>query len=139
MSLQNRVVALGAKLSPQRKLVCQILDRATDHPDAEQIFQRARKRDAKISLATTYRALKVLVDLSLVVTHDFGDSRTRYEVKEDDHHDHLICMTSGKVIEFNDPELEALKKKIAARLGYALESHSLALYGRPASADPRSS
>ena len=139
MSLQDRDVALGAKLSPQRRLICQILDRATDHPDAEQIFQRARKRDARISLATTYRALKALVDLGMVVTHDFGDSRTRYEVKEDDHHDHLICTTSGKVIEFQDPELEALKKKIAVRLGYALESHSLELYGRPAAADRRSS
>ncbi|MEM1088555.1 MAG: transcriptional repressor [Pseudomonadota bacterium] len=139
MPLQDRAVALGVKLSPQRRLVCQILDRATDHPDAEQIFHRARKRDARISLATTYRALKALVDLGLVATHDFGDSRTRYEVKEDDHHDHLICTTSGKVIEFHDPELEALKKKIATRLGYALESHSLELYGRPASADRRSS
>ena len=79
------------------------------------------------------RTLKTLSDLDLVITHDFGDNRTRYEIKKEDHHDHLICVASGEVIEFRDPELERLKKKIAKRLGYELESHSLELYGRPKS------
>lgn len=131
----ERLGAAGGTVTPQRKLVCAILERSDDHPDAEEIFARARKTDKKISLATIYRVLKTLSDLGLIITHDFGDNRTRYEAKEEDHHDHLICTASGKVIEFRDPELEDLKKRIAARLGYALESHSLELYGRPASVD----
>lgn len=137
-SLFKRAAEAGATITEQRKLVCKILERSNDHPDAEQVFARARKVDDKISLATVYRSLKALVDLGLVVTHDFGDSRTRYEVKEEGHHDHLVCMTSGKVIEFQDPELEKLKKRIAKRLGYNLESHRLELYGRPASTARRS-
>lgn len=122
-------------MTEQRKLVCRILEGASDHPDAEQVFARARKKDPKISLATVYRGLKALADLGLVITHDFGDNRARYEVKHDDHHDHLICIESGAVLEFTDPELEKLKKRIAKRLGYRLESHSLELYGRPDDAD----
>ncbi|MEM6898557.1 MAG: transcriptional repressor [Pseudomonadota bacterium] len=131
-SLVQRAAIAGAKMTEQRKLVCRTLERCSDHPDAEQVFHRARKLEPKIALATVYRTLKALVDMGLVITHDFGDGRTRYEFKDEDHHDHLICTTSGKVIEFHDPELESLKKKIAKRLGYALESHSLELYGRPA-------
>ena len=138
-NLVERAAAAGAIVTEQRKLVYHVLEKAKDHPDAEQLFHRVRKKDAKISLATIYRVLKALDELGMIITHDFGDSRTRYEVKHDDHHDHLICVKSGKVIEFNDPELEALKQKIAARLGYDLESHSLELYGRPASAASRSS
>lgn len=125
-------------MTEQRKLVCHALERSDDHPDAELIFQRARKKDPKIALATVYRALKALDDLGLIITHEFGDGRTRYEVKDDHHHDHLICTSSGKVIEFHDPELEKLKRKIAKRLGFALESHSLELYGRPTDAGEHS-
>lgn len=138
-NLVHRAAAAGAIVTEQRKLVCQILERSNDHPDAEQVFARARKVDAKISLATVYRSLKAMVDLGLVTTHDFGDSRTRHEVKDEDHHDHLVCVSSGKVIEFRDPELEKLKKRIAKRLGYDLESHRLELYGRPASTARHSS
>ncbi|MEM1088688.1 MAG: transcriptional repressor [Pseudomonadota bacterium] len=133
--LVKRLGAAGGTVTPQRRLVCDILERSDDHPDAEEIFARARTTDKKISLATVYRLLKTLGDLGLIVTHDFGDNRTRYEVKHADHHDHLVCISSGKVIEFHDPDLEKLKVKIAARLGYSLESHRLELYGRPASAD----
>lgn len=138
-SVFRRMAAAGAVASEQRRLVCDILERSNDHPDAEQVFHRARKIEPKISLATVYRTLKTLADLDLVITHDFGDNRTRYEVKNDDHHDHLICTDSGKVIEFQDPELEKLKKKIAKRLGYDLEHHSLELYGRPAENHKRAS
>ena len=133
-SLVKRLGAAGGTVTAQRTLVCKILEKSNDHPDAEEIFARARKTDRKVSLATVYRVLKALDDYGLIITHDFGDNRTRYEVKRSDHHDHLVCVESGRVIEFNDPELEALKQRIAARLGYALESHSLELYGRPASA-----
>ena len=138
-SLIKRVCAAGATMTEQRRLICQILERAKDHPDADQIFKRARNKDPKISLATVYRFLKALDALGLIITHDFGDGRARFEVKHEDHHDHLICTTSGKVIEFHDPELEALKQKIAARLGYDLEGHNLALYGRPANASMQGS
>lgn len=137
--LLKRAADAGATITEQRKVVCEVLERAKDHPDAEQVFARARKVDNKISLATVYRSLKALVDLNLVITHDFGDGRTRYEVKYDDHHDHLICIESGDVLEFTDPELEKLKKRIAKRLGFSLESHSLELYGRPANANKRAS
>ena len=137
--LLKRAAAAGAVVTEQRKLVCNVLEKANDHPDAEQLFARARQSDPKISLATVYRVLKALVELDLIVTHDFGDNRTRYEVKYDDHHDHLVCVISGKVIEFQDPELEKLKRRIAARLGYSLESHRVELYGRPSSADARPS
>lgn len=136
-ALSAKAGAAGAIVTEQRIIVCRVLERSQDHPDAELVFERARKIEPKISLATVYRTLKTLADLDLVITHDFGDSRTRYEVKNDDHHDHLICVESGRVLEFNDPELEKLKKKIAKRLGYSLEHHSLELYGRPADADKR--
>lgn len=130
--LLQRAANAGATVTEQRKIICRVLERAQDHPDAEQVFARVRKLDGRISLATVYRTLKSLVDLELVLTHDFGDSRTRYEVKHEDHHDHLICIESGQVFEFHDPELEKLKKRIAKRMGFNLESHSLELYGRPA-------
>ncbi|MEM6555337.1 MAG: transcriptional repressor [Pseudomonadota bacterium] len=132
-NLAKRASHAGAMITEQRQLVCWIMEQSHDHPDAEQVFARARDHDPRISLATVYRSLKTLSDLDLVITHDFGDNRTRYEVKKEDHHDHLICVASGEVIEFQDPELERLKKKIAKRLGYELESHSLELYGRPKS------
>lgn len=127
--LFERATAAGATVTEQRRIVCTVLEESNDHPDAELIFRRVRMKDSKISLATVYRTLKTLTELELVKTHDFGDSRTRFEVKDVGHHDHLIDLSSGAVIEFCDPELEALKEKIAARLGYTLENHSLELYG----------
>ncbi|MEM8774679.1 MAG: transcriptional repressor [Pseudomonadota bacterium] len=134
-SIAERLGAAGGMVTDQRRIVCAVLEKSKDHPDAELIFKRARKADSKIALATVYRSLKALVDLNLIVTHDFGDNRTRYEIKDDDHHDHLVCVSSGKVIEFHNPKLEKLKREIAARLGYSLESHRLELYGRPADVD----
>ncbi|MEL7042485.1 MAG: transcriptional repressor [Pseudomonadota bacterium] len=132
--LFERAIAAGATVTAQRKTVCGVLEASSDHPDAEVILQRVRKQDSKISLATVYRTLKTLTELQLVSAHDFGDSRMRFEVKEVEHHDHLIDLHSGEVLEFYDAELEALKHKIAARLGYKLESHSLELYGHSISA-----
>ncbi|MEL6828091.1 MAG: Fur family transcriptional regulator [Pseudomonadota bacterium] len=118
-------------MSEQRRLVCAVLEKSIDHPDAELLCQRARETDPKISRATVYRTLKSLEEQSLVWRHDFGDSRSRFEIRNDDHHDHLIDLKTGKVIEFHDPELEKLKARIAKRLGYDLKSHSLELYGHP--------
>lgn len=132
-SLSARAVEAGATLTDQRQVVCNVLEKSADHPDAEQVFARAREHEPRISLATVYRTLKALSDLGLVATHDFGDGRTRFEIMDEDHHDHLICMRTGAVIEFHDPELEQLKKKIADRLGFELDRHSLELYGRPKS------
>lgn len=130
-TLSARAAAAGIRLSDQRKLVCAVLEKSKDHPDAELLVSRARQTDPKISRATVYRTLKSLEEKSLVWRHDFGDSRSRFETRNDDHHDHLIDLESGKVIEFHDPELEELKARIAKRLGYDLKRHSLELYGNP--------
>ena len=132
LSLLDRAGAAGAKITPQRKVICHALECSGDHPDVDQLLARARESDPGLSLASVYRTLRTLEDLGLVWKHDFGDGRARYEVRHDDHHDHLIDTISGQIVEFHDPELEALKKRIAARLGYRLEGHSLALFGRPA-------
>lgn len=115
-------------------MICDLLDRSRDHPDVDQLWKRARKRDPKLSLASVYRTLKALERLDLVWRRDFGDGRARFEVKDADHHDHLIDIETGKVIEFQDQELEALKARVAERLGYSLEHHNLELYGRPVGA-----
>ncbi|MEM9376635.1 MAG: transcriptional repressor [Pseudomonadota bacterium] len=119
-------------MTPQRAVICAVLDRSRDHPDVDQLWKRSREHDPKLSMASVYRTLKVLEDLDLIWRHDFGEGRARYEVKRSGHHDHLIDIKTGRVIEFQDPELEALKARIAEQLGYALERHSLELYGRPA-------
>ena len=137
-SLINRAASEGAKVTAQREVICAVLDGSSDHPDVDQIWKRARKHDPKLSLASVYRTLKAPEDLDLIWRHDCGDSRARYEIKLARHHDHLIDMKTGKVIEFQDPELEALKARIAKRLGYSLEHHSLELYGRPTNADHQS-
>ncbi|MEM6898544.1 MAG: transcriptional repressor [Pseudomonadota bacterium] len=130
-SLLQRLAAKGATVTEARKAVCRVLEKATDHPDAFQIHERARNHEARISVASVYRILSLLEKHDLVEKHDFKDKRTRFEVKRTSPNDHLIDLKSGAVIEFTDPELEDLKAKIAARLGYRLEEHSLELYGRP--------
>ncbi|MEM7670643.1 MAG: Fur family transcriptional regulator [Pseudomonadota bacterium] len=130
-NLIDRARQAGAVITPQREIVCRALQASKDHPDAEQLHERARRHDPGIALATVYRLMRALLDYELVIAHDFGDGRTRYELNDGRHHDHLICMASGRIIEFHDAELEALKHRIAKRLGYELEHHSLELYGRP--------
>lgn len=130
-SLTNRLANAGETMTAARRAVCRVLDTSHDHPDAFLVHMRARAFEPRLSVASVYRILKRLEALDLIVKHDFGDNRTRYEVKRDEHHDHLIDLKTGKVIEFTDPELEDLKHRIAERLGYSLEEHSLELYGRP--------
>ncbi|MEM8935997.1 MAG: transcriptional repressor [Pseudomonadota bacterium] len=117
-------------MTAQRTIICDVLEGSPDHPDVDQLLARTRARDPIVSLSSIYRTIRALEARGLVVRHDFGDKRSRYEVAGGDHHDHLIDVETGVVIEFHDAELEKLKRRIAKRLGYRLESHNLELYGR---------
>ena len=120
------------KLTQNRKIIAKIISDSTDHPDTEEIFDRATKINPNIGIATIYRALKMFSEVGIIARHDFGTGKTHYEKLEDDHHhDHLIDVTSNKVVEFFDQELEDLKTKIAKKLGYQLIDHKLELYATP--------
>lgn len=121
----------GLRLTEQRRVVAAVLEQAHDHPDVEELYRRASVLDPNISLATVYRTVKLFEDWGLLEKHEFGDGRARYETADRDHHDHLIDLNSGQVIEFVDSEIEKLQKKIATRLGYTLKGHRLELYGVP--------
>ncbi len=125
----TRCEAMGLRLTGQRRLIAQVLEAADDHPDVETLFARAVALDPKISLATVYRTVRLFEEQGLLERHEFGDGRARYEDAEREHHDHLIDLATGEVIEFHDPEIEALKEAIARRLGYRLKGHRLELYG----------
>ncbi len=119
------------KITGQRTTIAKVIAESGDHPDVEQVYTRAKKLDDKISIATTYRTIKLLEEANLIEKHDFGDGRSRYELVTDDHHDHLIDIESGKIVEFYDAELEAMKDKIANKLGYKLVDHRLELFVIP--------
>ncbi|WP_095589181.1 Fur family transcriptional regulator [Actibacterium ureilyticum] len=127
----SRCEAKGLRMTEQRRVIAQVLQDATDHPDVEELYARASAIDPRISIATIYRTVKLFEEAGILERLEFGDGRARYEDAERDHHDHLIDMQSGKVIEFVDPEIEALQEKIAAKLGYELRGHKLELYGVP--------
>jgi len=120
----------GLRMTEQRKVIAQVLSDSDDHPDAEELYARAAAIDPKISLATVYRTVRLFSDAGIIETHDFRDGRARYEAADDEHHDHLIDVQTGDVIEFMDEEIEELQKKIAEKLGYELVDHRLELYGR---------
>lgn len=128
-SITDRCEALGLRMTDQRRTIAQVLDSADDHPDVEELYARASARDPRISLATVYRTVKLFEEAGLLEKVDFGDGRARYEDAERDHHDHLIDLKTGEVIEFVDPDIEALQEKIAERLGYRLTGHRMELYG----------
>jgi Fur family ferric uptake transcriptional regulator len=121
----------GLRMTEQRRIVAQVLEISNDHPDVEELYARASKLDPRISIATVYRAVKLFEETGILEKVEFGDGRARYEDADRDHHDHLIDMQSGEVIEFIDPDIEALQEKIAGRLGYRLKGHRLELYGVP--------
>ncbi|MEM6536747.1 MAG: Fur family transcriptional regulator [Pseudomonadota bacterium] len=129
-SLVERAQKAGVRITRQRIIICDALEASHDHPDVNGLLERARGVDRTISLSSVYRTMRALEGVNLVTKHDFGDGRARWEVRANCHHDHLICIETGQVIEFADPELEALKRRIAKRLGYRLEDHKLELYGR---------
>jgi Fur family ferric uptake transcriptional regulator len=124
-----RCEARGLRMTDQRRTVARVIEEAADHPDVEAIHARAAALDPRISIATVYRTLKLFEEAGILDRHDFRDGRARYEDGSRDHHDHLIDLTTGEVIEFVDPEIEKLQEAIAARLGYRLKGHRLELYG----------
>uniref|UniRef100_UPI003D33E356 Fur family transcriptional regulator n=1 Tax=Rhodovulum sp. DZ06 TaxID=3425126 RepID=UPI003D33E356 len=130
-SILNRCEAIGLRMTGQRRIVAQVLEEAKDHPDVEELHRRAATLDGNISLATVYRTVKLFESEGILEKIDFGDGRARYEDAEREHHDHLICLRTGRVIEFVDEEIEALQEKIARRLGYELRGHRMELYGVP--------
>lgn len=128
-TILQRAEASGLRLTAARRLVAEVLDAADDHPDVEAIHARAAERDPNLSIATVYRTVKLFEESGLLERLEFGDGRARYEDAEREHHDHLIDLQTGAVIEFVDPEIEALQERIAARLGYDLRGHRLELFG----------
>lgn len=127
----SRCEANGLRMTEQRRVIARVLEASDDHPDVEELYARASLKDPKISIATVYRTVKLFEEAGILERHEFGDGRARYEDAERDHHDHLIDIQSGAVIEFVDDEIEALQEKIAAKLGYELRGHRLELYGVP--------
>lgn len=127
----ERCEARGLRLTGQRRTIATVLEQAEDHPDVEELYNRAAAIDPGISLATVYRTVKLFEESGILEKHEFRDGRARYEDAERDHHDHLIDIQSGEVIEFVDPEIEELQERIAAKLGYTLKGHRLELYGVP--------
>jgi len=130
-SIIDRCAAKGLRLTEQRRIIARVLEESADHPDAEILHARTAAIDPRISLATVYRTLRLFDEAGILDKLEFGDGRARYEDAERAHHDHLIDLTSGQVIEFVDPEIEALQEKIARRLGYRLKGHRLELFGVP--------
>ncbi len=119
----------GLRITDQRRVIAKVLSEAADHPDVEAVHERASAIDPGISIATVYRTVRLFEEAGILERHDFGDGRSRYEAAAEAHHDHLIDVETGRVIEFVDPELEALQKVIAERLGFRLVDHRMELYG----------
>ena len=137
-SLEEACVAKGMRMTEQRRVIARVLDAASDHPDVEELYRRAAAVDPRISLATVYRTVKLFEDAGVIARHDFGAGRSRYEIIPDEHHDHLIDVRTGNVIEFRNEEIEKLQQAIAEKLGFRLVDHRLELYGVPLK-DPKSS
>ena len=119
----------GLRITEQRRVIARVLSEAEDHPDVEKVYERASLIDPGISIATVYRTVRLFEEAGILDRHDFGDGRSRYEAAPEAHHDHLIDVETGRVIEFVDPELEALQRVIAERLGFRLVDHRMELYG----------
>lgn len=129
--IEARCVKQGMRMTEQRRVIARILEQAADHPDVEELYRRAALIDDKISIATVYRTVRLFEEAGILERHDFRDGRSRYEQVSEDHHDHLIDLQSGTVVEFTNEEIEALQKEVARRLGYKLVDHRLELYGVP--------
>ena len=130
-SIEDRCADKGLRMTDQRRVIARVLGASADHPDVEELYARAVAVDPRISIATVYRTVKLFEEAGILERLEFGDGRARYEDADRDHHDHLIDMNSGAVIEFVDPEIEALQERIAEKLGYRLKGHRLELYGVP--------
>lgn len=130
-SILERCEDKGLRMTDQRRIVAHVISQAPDHPDVEELYRRAHALDANISIATVYRTVKLFEEAGILERHDFRNGRARYEYAEREHHDHLIDLHSGKIIEFVDKDIEALQKKVAQKLGYTLVDHRLELYAVP--------
>ena len=133
-TIKERCETKGLRMTEQRRIIADVIEDSEDHPDVEALYLRASEKDNRISLATVYRTVKLFEEVGILDRLEFGDGRARYEDAERDHHDHLIDLTTGQVIEFVDPEIEALQEKIATKLGFKLKGHRLELYGVPTKA-----
>ena len=131
IDLEQLCADKGLRITEQRRVIALVLSESDDHPDVELLHERANKIDSGISIATVYRTVRLFEEAGILDRHDFGDGRARYEAAPEAHHDHLIDVETGKVVEFVDPEIEALQEKIAQKLGYRLKGHKLELYGVP--------
>ncbi|MFA9200276.1 MAG: Fur family transcriptional regulator [Cypionkella sp.] len=129
IDLEQLCAERGLRITEQRRVIAQVLSVSEDHPDVEMLHQRAAAIDPKISIATVYRTVRLFEEAGILDRHDFGDGRARYEAAPEAHHDHLIDVETGKVVEFVDPELELLQKQIAEKLGYRLVDQRMELYG----------
>ncbi len=129
--IEKLCIERGMKMTDQRRVIARVLSIADDHPDVEEVHRRAAAQDSRISIATVYRTMRLFEDAGIVERHDFGDGRARYEETPEEHHDHLINVKSGAVIEFHNEEIERLQEKIAAEHGLRLVGHRLELYGVP--------
>jgi Fur family ferric uptake transcriptional regulator len=129
--LEQICVEKGLKMTEQRRVIARVLSEASDHPDVEAVHRRATAIDPNISIATVYRTVRLFEEAGILAKHDFGDGRARYEETPQEHHDHLIDIQSGKVVEFHNDEIEELQRRIAEKAGYKLVGHRLELYGVP--------
>ncbi len=129
--LEQLCIDKGLKMTEQRRVIARVLSDAADHPDVEQVYRRAIEIDPHISIATVYRTVRLFEEASILARHDVGDWRARYEEMPAHHHDHLIDMKSGRVVEFRNEEIEKLQRSIAQQLGYKLVDHRLELYAVP--------
>ena len=129
VSIEKKCIDKGVKLTDQRKIIAKIMSEADDHPDVDELYKRVSKIDSKISIATVYRTVKLFEESGILAKHEFKGGKARYEELNESHHDHLIDVKSGEIIEFVDNEIEKLQKKIADKYGYELVDHKLELYG----------
>ena len=128
-TIEQKCISKGVKLTEQRKIIAKVMSEANDHPDVDELYNRVSKIDSKISIATVYRTVKLFEESGIVAKHDFKGGKARYEELSESHHDHLIDVKTGEIIEFVDDEIEKLQKKVAEKYGYELVDHKLELYG----------
>lgn len=129
--LERLCATRGLRMTEQRRVIARVLSEADDHPDVEEVYRRASETDPRISLSTVYRTVRLLEGKGIVERHDFGDGRARYEPARHDHHDHLINVKTGEVIEFRNEDIERLQERVAKELGFQLIGHRLELFGKP--------
>ena len=128
-SIEQKCLDKGVKLTDQRKIIAKIMSESSDHPDVDELYKRASKIDSRISIATVYRTVKLFEESGILAKHEFKGGKARYEKLNESHHDHLIDVKTGEIIEFVDDEIEKLQKKVAEKYGYELIDHKLELYG----------